>query len=445
MRLDATRFARNLDGQLPGWRDRQVCVALSGGLDSTVLLDLFAAMESAPAALRAVHIDHQLQPASHTWSEVCAAACQARDVPLSSLTVAVSRTPGASLEALAREARYAALAGTLAKDEVLVTAHHADDQAETVLLQMLRGAGPDGLAAMPCVRSLGSGIHWRPLLPFDRAAIDDYARARRLHWVEDPSNATADFDRNYLRHRVMPALLERWPSMSRTLARSAGHSAAAGRLLGEVADLDLTTLARGDRLDLQGLRMLSTDRQANALRRWIASNGRPLPDSRHLGRVLTEVLEAPRDSRARVEWPGAGVRRFRDTLHLFVPGDEPRPAPRVWEASEVLDLGAGLGALALEPVVGDGVSAALIDAGPVDVRWRRGGERIRPGPGRRNRRLKSLFREAGVLPWMRDRVPLIYAAGDLVAVGDLWVDGDRIAGPAERGFAIRWENRPALR
>lgn len=445
MRLDATRFARDLDAQLPGWRERRICVALSGGLDSTVLLDLFVQPDCAPVALRAVHVDHQLQPESHTWIDACAATCLARDVPLASLTVAVARTPGASPEALAREARYAALAGALAVDEVLVTGHHADDQAETVLLQMLRGAGPDGLAAMPAVRPFGGGIHWRPLLPFDRAAIDDYARERCLEWVEDPTNAAPDFDRNFLRQRVMPALQERWPSMSRTLARSAGHSAAAGRLLSEVADLDLTTLARGDRLDLRGLRALSADRQANALRRWIAVNGRPSPDSRHLGRILTEVLEARRDSRARVEWHGGGVRRFRDTLHLFVPGEEARPVPRAWGSSEVLDLGAGLGALALEPVVGDGVAASLIDAGPVDVRWRRGGERIRPGRGCRNRRLKSLFQEAGVLPWMRDRVPLVYAAGDLVAVGDLWLAGDRIAGPDEPGFAIRWNNRPALR
>ncbi len=446
VRLDTDLFATGLTGLLPDWRGRSHCVALSGGLDSMALLDLMRA--AGPARLRACHVDHGLNPASSRWRDFCARHCERLDVPFVALRVAVASDRGVSPEAAARAARYEALGRELAPGEVLHCAHHADDQAETVLLQLLRGGGPAGLAAMPPLIPWEAGWLCRPLLGVHRETLLAYASGRGLRWIEDPSNEQLRPDRNYLRHRVMPLLRARWPGLAATVGRSARHSAAAARLLAERAAEDLALCRAGEALGLVPLRRLSEERQRQVLRHWARVRGLPPPDSRRLGQLLADLVRRRGAGGGQVDWPGAGVRRFRDRLYLLDETSLARlaspPRPAAWRAPEPLALGEGLGTLVAEPARGDGVAAALVDDRSLQIRWRAGGERIRPAPAARRRRLKSLMREAGILPWMRGRVPLVYAGDELVAVGDLWLSADWRAGAGEAGYRILWADRPAL-
>jgi tRNA(Ile)-lysidine synthase len=446
MTLDLAALEAALAAEFSDWRRRQYCVALSGGLDSTVLLHLAAG--ALPDGLRAVHVDHGLHTDSGDWRDSAAAFCAALGVPFIGLAVKVDTMPGESPEAAARGARYGALAAALEPGEVLLTAHHADDQAETVLLQLLRGAGPAGLAAMPASATFADGRLCRPLLGFERAALENYARRHGLAWREDPSNADIRADRNFLRHRVLPRLRERWPSLTATIGRSARHSAAAADLVRRQATADLGDCLHGETLALAPLRELSRVRARAVVRHWVLARGLPPPDSRHTERLLDELTPADGAGGGRVDWSGAGVRRFRDRLFLL---DEEAgnwldnsPAPLSWQRPGRLSLGPGLGELWADPAAGEGCVADLWRRGPVDVRWRCGGERISPGRGRPRRRLKSLLREAGVPPWLRDRLPLIYVGGELAAVGDLWLSGDWQARPDEPGYRLRWAARPEL-
>ncbi len=418
-------------------------VAFSGGCDSLVLLHALAALgERLPARLRALHADHGLQPESAAWAQDCQRQCAALKVPLEIMRLELAPVPGQSLEALAREARYLALAARLAPDDFLLTAHHQDDQAETLLLQLLRGSGVSGLAAMPRLAALGAGRLARPLLGFARREIEDYARGHGLAWIDDPSNRKLDFDRNYLRHEVMPQLRARWPGLGRSLARSARHCGEAQTLIDELARRDLAA-ARGeggDRLRLEVLGALPAPRCRALLRQWIRERGLPVPPTAALDRVLDEILPAARDRCPEVKWSGGEVRRFRDGVCLL------RPLPvldpdwrRTWDGAKPLVLPAGLGRLSLEPTTGQGIAVGRLRGAQLTVGFRQGGERCRPAGSAHSRRLKQLLQEAAVPPWERGRIPLLWLDGELAAVGDLWVCGDCAAGRGEPGLRLRWE------
>ncbi|MDG4605564.1 MAG: tRNA lysidine(34) synthetase TilS, partial [Candidatus Contendobacter sp.] len=251
-------------------QSHRLIVGYSGGMDSHVLLHLLAMQRELwpERTLEAIYVDHGLHPASAVWGGHCARVCRELNVPFRTLRIDARPAPGESPEAAARQARYAALAAALEPDAALLTAHHRDDQAETLLLQLLRGAGPHGLAAMPEAARLGQGRLLRPLLNVDRAALLAYAHTQQLQWIEDASNADTGFDRNYLRHRILPLLRERWPAANRVLARSARLCAETAGWLDAEADADLARVmtARPDALSVPALRELSELRQRNLLR-----------------------------------------------------------------------------------------------------------------------------------------------------------------------------------
>ncbi len=422
-------------------------VAFSGGCDSLVLLHALAALgERLPARLRALHADHGLQPESAAWARDCQRQCEALKVPLEVMRLELAPVPGQSLEALAREARYLALAARLGPGDLLLTAHHQDDQAETLLLQLLRGSGVNGLAAMPRLAPLGPGNLARPLLGFARREIEDYARGRGLVWIDDPSNRKLDFDRNYLRHQVIPQLRARWPGLGRSLARSARHCGEAQTLIDELARRDLAAARDegGDRLRLEVLRALPAPRCRALLRHWIRNRGLPVPPTAALDRVLDEMLPAARDRCPEVKWSGGEVRRFRDGLYLLRP--LPALAPgwrRTWNGVTPLALPAGLGRLLLEPVAGRGIAVGRLRGAEFTVGFRQGGERCRPAGSAHSRRLKQLLHEAAVPPWERGRIPLLWLDGELAAVGDLWVCGGNTAEVGAFGLRPRWERGDA--
>jgi tRNA(Ile)-lysidine synthase len=422
-------------------------VAFSGGCDSLALLHALVELGvRLPARLRALHADHGLQPESAAWARDCQHQCAALNVPLEVMRLGLAPVSGQSLEAVAREARYLALGARIGPGDLLLTAHHQDDQAETLLLQLLRGSGVSGLAGMPSLAPLGVGQLARPLLAFARREIEDYARGQGLVWIDDPSNRKLDFDRNYLRHRVIPQLRARWPGLSRSLARSARHCGEARTLIDELARRDLAAARDegSDRLQLEVLRVLPAPRCRALLRRWIREQGRPVPPTAALDRILDELLPAPRDRRPEVKWSGGEVRRFRDGLYLL------RPLPaldpnwrRSWDGAAVLVLPAGLGRLLMEPVTGHGIAVGRLRDADLTVGFRQGGERCRPVGAARSRRLKQLLQEAEVPPWERARLPLLWLDGELAAVGDLWVCENYAAGRGEPGLRLRWERGDA--
>jgi tRNA(Ile)-lysidine synthase len=362
----------------------------------------------------ALYVDHGLQAAATAWGEHCAQVCRALNVPFRVLQINARPAPGESPEAAARRARYAALAAELSPDSALLTAHHRDDQAETLLLQLLRGAGPHGLAAMPAVSRLGQGWLLRPLLNVDRAELLAYARAHDLQWIEDASNQDTGFDRNYLRHRVLPLLRERWPAMNRTLARSARRCAETAAWLDEEAAVDRTRVAtdRPDGLSIPALRELSELRQRNLLRYWLRQLNLPIPDARQLHQILRDVLTAAIDRNPCVHWPGAEVRRYRDVLYAMSPL-RPHDARQrfIWRADAEgwppLEL-PGVGRLELRKTVDEGLCAEVLAGGALIVSFRQGGERFRPIGRAHSQELKKLLQEAGIPPWERDRLPLVY-------------------------------------
>lgn len=427
--------------QLAGQPDRLV-IAYSGGLDSEVLLHSLAALrESFGVQLLALHVDHGLQDESRAWSELCASRAADLGVEYRVLQVAVDSGSGQGTEAAARESRYAAFRAETQHGDWLLSAHHKDDQAETLLLNLLRGSGPAGLAGIGEVQPFGSAWLVRPLLSYSRDELRQYAVAHDLEWIDDPSNEDRSFDRNYLRHEVFPVLQARWPDASSRLRQSALLASEAALLLDQLADSDLRSLgARADRLSVSGLRALEEERQRNLLRYTVRELGLPPAPATALHSIVTNLLPARKDAQPIVQWDGAEVRRYRDQVYLFPQSAGSGPGHTSPFAAGHVVLGPGLGLLRLDSGADQGLSKVVVEAG-LEVRWREGGEQIKPAGQAHTKKLKKLLQEEGIVPWMRDRLPLVYANDRLVAVADLWVADEAASSP---GTAIHWDDRPAL-
>ncbi len=441
MEFGAPRLSATLAGLDPSRSATGYCVALSGGLDSCVLLHAMAALGL--PRLRALHVDHGLQDESAQWAEASRQFSESQGVPIETVALGLEPAQGASVEALARAARYAAFASFLRPGEWLLTAHHRDDQLETVLIQMLRGAGVAGLAAMPALAPLGRGWHARPLLEVDRGALADYARAQGLAWIDDPTNDSERFDRGWLRLRVLPAIRARWPAAATTIARTAGHMAEARRLLDELAAMDSVGRIEGTRLSIEGLQALSRDRQVNLLRWWIHARGLGPPPAARLHAALKELPAARADAMPLVRWPEGELRRYRGRLYALAPQSARVPPRGLPDGTSVgVDLGPGLGQFRL--VAGEQGGLRLPLAPEPSFRFRAGGECLRPHPDRPRKRLKDLCQEAGIVPWMRERLPLVFVGDRLAAVADLWIDADFAAPPGVPALAPLWSGRPDL-
>lgn len=417
---------------------RRLWIAYSGGLDSHVLLHAAAGLRRVLGLeLCAVHVHHGLQPAADAWVGHCERVCAELDVPLRTRRLALAPATGASPEAVARDARYGAFRTLLRPGDVLATAQHRDDQAETLLLALLRGAGVHGLAAMPARAPLGAGLLLRPLLDLPRAALCAYADVHGLRWVEDPSNADIALDRNRLRQSIIPQLRRRWPALDKTLSRSAAHCAEAAALLDERADellavLDTAPAGRTQvpvALSVSGLRRLAGPTQRLVLRRWLQRRGFPTPDTQRLHRIITELLPAAADRQPLVAWPGCDVRRHRDALYALPPLPMPPPITplRPVSGTSVLALPAPLGTLswALAPAAAEAVVSVQFAA--VGLRCAR--------PRQPSATLKTLFQAAGIPAWLRPYVPLLVLDGSLAGVAGVRLCGGAVAW-------LRWRGHP---
>lgn len=411
-------------------------VAISGGMDSSSLLHALASNNAARSrGLRAVHVDHGLHRDANAWAADCRCVCDGLGIDLAILRVDVDvDTDGRGREAAARKARHAAFEIELRDGEILVLAHHRDDQAETFLLRALRASGPDGLGGMRWWRPFGRGYLWRPLLGTSRADLLTYAHAHGLRWIEDPSNADTTLDRNFLRHRVLPLLRERWPHADAAFARSAALAAQAGDLLSIEDDQALVHVRESDvrRLDVERLGTLPTARRARVLRLWIRELGLPPLPAQGIAQIEANLLNATSDVQARFVWSGAVIRRWRHILHA----EMQRP---------MMSRGWAMKWDGRAPVpLPDGGTLRLLghDTGfdsPLLVRMRQGGERITLPHRSHSHSLKHVLQELDVPPWVRERLPLLVdSAGCVVAAGDLIHSAGFNAWLLERNARLVW-------
>lgn len=391
-----------------GW-NKQYWLAYSGGLDSHVLLHLFVTLrQHYPVRFQAVYIHHGLSPHADDWEQHCRKICADLNVLFTSYKVHAQPQPGQSPEELARIKRYQQFSKLLAAEDYLLTAHHQDDQAETVLLQLFRGSGPQGLAAMPKIKKWKQGFHARPLLNFPRSELKKYAEDNHLKWIEDESNFNRKLTRNFLRHEVIPLLKTRWPSVNKTLARAAEHC----------ADLVFPS---------------SQTQQRQDLRSWLQTQNLPMPSTVKLQQIQKELLQAREDKSPRIFLGKVELRRYQNKLYAL----EKKPKHDVrqvlsWDLCSNLEI-KHLGQLQAVITAGPGLRA---DIQHVTVRFRQGGESLHL-PGRKHRHaLKKLFQEWQVPPWQRDCVPLLYVDDQLaVVVGYAVADGFAVA---KDGLDIRF-------
>lgn len=412
-------------------------VGFSGGADSTALLAaLHQERANIGASIAAIHFNHGLQPESDSWQRHCERFCSARGIHLTCHALAMAAET-ANLEGRARELRYSFLEDYIDEETLYLTAHNADDRAETFLINALRGSGLEGLASIPELRVLGSGHVARPLLEYSRSSLEAYLTSQGIEWLEDPSNRDTVMDRNFLRHEVLPLLESRWPAARRTLARTAGHVRTASAVLEEL----LSRQANLDDYDafclpLQIVWGLGEQAAGHILRAWLRCQGAPpLPEAR-LEEFLGQLAHAGPGSHCETAWAGWTLRRFREELRLLPPQDCPE-CPRLdWSGSPILDLGRELGTLQIQGEIG-----AMPECWVVAPR--QPGDTIRLHPGGPRRKLKKVFQEHAIPPWQRGSIPVLYRDDEAMAIGD-WLFAPEFADwLTARGYEYRWE--PLLR
>jgi tRNA(Ile)-lysidine synthase len=434
------RVERELAREVP--RGARLTLALSGGIDSAVLLDLLAP-RAARFGLRlaCLHLNHGMSPNAASWARFCRRLAASYGVVCRVKALDLAPHRGLGLEGAAREARYAALRADRA--DFVALAQHLDDQAETVLLQLVRGAGVPGLAAMPAARRGlgGQGPRLiRPLLGVTRAEIEAYARARGLKWIEDESNRDDAIARNFVRGRVMPLLAALNPAAAANLARSARHLGEAAELLADLAAVDAERCVTHGTIDVAALRGIGAARARNLLRWFLGQHGVKAPSSARLDEILRQAASAGADRALQFDLDEATLRRYRGALWV-VPPLPPAPPKRfeaTWRGERTWRVPEFGGVLRLRAARGAGLRAAAVRAGRLVLRPRRGGEALRPRAGGPRRTVKRLLQEGGVAPWNRARLPLVYLDERLAGVPGVAVDAEWQAGRGEPGLVLEW-------
>jgi tRNA(Ile)-lysidine synthase len=429
----------------PGAR---LVLGFSGGLDSVVLLEVLRRL-AGPLDFRlsCVHVNHNISPNARSWAAFCERCCRRHDIPLAVHEVDVEPYRVEGLEAAARRVRYEIYAQQN-KADFIVLAQHLDDQAETLLLQLLRGAGVKGGAAMPLVRTQGrrkpdqgarAAAILRPMLALSRNQIEAYARANKLKWVEDESNADTRYDRNFLRHRVLPVIAQSFPGYRATLARAASHLAEASLILDQLAQADAKRAGKANTLAVAKLRRLGSARAKNLLRWLLQRQGGAAPEADRLQEGLRQLFEAGDDAAVHVTLGATELRRYAGYAYLLPALPEP-PAQlrRNWDGRRVWALPELGGTLRFTRRLGAGLACARVRDEGLRLSLRQGGEKLRLRAKGSTRSLKNLLQEARLPPWERERLPLIYCGDTLVAVPGLGVASGWQAGADEPGWLINW-------
>lgn len=418
--------------------EARVCVALSGGVDSVVLLHLFAQLRTdRPFILSAIHIHHGLSPNADHWAQICRELCTTLDIPLQVCAISLERGADLGIEAAARHARYAQFRQQ--DVDYIALAHHRDDQAETLMLQLLRGAGVKGLAAMPIIRRQpGQPGYLRPLIDIDRSAIMDWAMQRQLCWIEDESNLDSRYARNFLRHEILPLLTQRYPAWRATMARSAQNLAEASELLDELAQLDAAQAIQDRRISCVYLAAITPVRARNLLRYFLALHGLAMPSQIRLADMLQQLTRAAPDSHVAIDHDGYVLHQFQHYGYLVKKQTLPASNSRWhWQGEPQLALSPLGGTLHFERGPAPGLDLARLQN--INIRLRRGGEMFRPDCRRPNRRLKDLWQAANTPPWERQRTPLIYSGDTLVHIPFIGTACGWQAAPGDPALHLIWQ------
>jgi len=403
---------------------KRVCIAYSGGVDSHVLLHLLA-QSSHPQLqdIAAIHVDHGLNSDSSMWTQHCADTAADLHIDFTDLKADVRNIESLGMEAAAREARYQALQEALTEDDILLTAQHQQDQAETLLLQLFRGAGPKGLSAMTSHFKLGETETIRPLLNVSQSDILSYAQSHKLQWIDDPSNVETRWNRNYIRHKLWPDIIERWRSAAKTISRSAEHCAETSELLDDLAEQDLADLgldSSASSLPINALLTLSEVRCRNLLRHLFLWKKLPLPSTVNLQRIIDEVCLAKQDSNPIVSWTGVEIRRYQNQLYFMTPLIS-HDNENIIKLNSFHDVNLNDGRI-IEWLITEDQGLKLPISADVTIRFRQGGEQIKPQGASHHKSLKHLFQQWCIPPWQRDRIPLIFCDDKLVAVVGYCID-----------------------
>lgn len=419
----------------------RLCVGFSGGMDSVVLLHALRRMVEkldSPISLSAVHVHHGLSTSADDWADFCADFCRRCGVPLEVVRVEVPRDSGEGLEGAARRLRHGVFAKCRA--DWLALAHHRDDQAETVLLNLLRGAGVAGAAGMLSERpQLCGPALVRPLLDIPRNVIEVYAAEHGLRWIDDESNADRRFRRNFLRHEILPRLEATFPGAGKSLARAAGHFAEAASLLDDLAAIDRKAAsAASGRIALAALKALPPRRARNLLRHVWTAEGFQAPDTRWIDEALKQLATAGPLSEIRVARADGELHAYRGELYLVRLRADPPAVPVPWSGQDVLPWAGGR--VRFIPVTGRGIRRSDMEVGHVDLWPRQGGERLQPDARRPRRSLRNLLQEAAVPPWERQRLPMLWINARLAWVGGVGCDAAFVCPPGEKGLLPQWDS-----
>ncbi len=410
----------------------RLIIAYSGGLDSTVLLSLAQLYAKKNGiAIKAIYVNHGLSQNAGGWQRHCQGVCQAMEVEFEALAIQVKKN-GDGLEAAAREARYQALAGVTKEQDLILLGQHADDQAETFFLQLMRGAGPAGLQAMPeSKQDQWQRQYFRPLLTFTRKDLESYAVAQNLAWIEDESNLDQQFERNFLRHEVMPILAGRWPAFQKSIARSIKHLQAQTRILDDLLKPKLNSLRTSDAsLDLAGLALEPVELQQLLLKAWLQALAVRQPSEAVLGQIIKQFVAGSSNADPRVVLDGKLLARYDGKLYVLDADIDDPLASQSWNTNTVLELAGGLGRLTF---AGTGEQV-------LQVVYRGFSKRFKP-PGQPSKPLSQWFKAWRVPTWQRKRIPIVMLGDEILSVGNL--PNTRLA--CASGMKIRWQHRLKFR
>ncbi len=421
-------------------KNTQYLIALSGGLDSCVLLHALAKLRTENTLnLKVIHVNHQLQNMADEWVNFCQSKVKDLGLNCAIEVVSINKETGDSLEALARHARYAVFTHHMQANTCLLTAHHSDDQFETFLLQLFRGAGPKGLSSMALQKSFGPGQHARPLLALSREQLEDYATKNKIQFIQDPSNTEIQFDRNFLRNNIIPQIKVRYPNVQKSVGRSVQHIASEHFILDALLNDKLDNLLVENTLDLRKLLLLELDMQILLLRKWISDSQMQLPSTKILQDILSQLKHAHRESKTTITWADVEIRAYSQRAFLLAKIDEDnykQVANSLISKSEIYELPENYGSISFNS---DSANPLQLSLG-----FRSGGEKLRLPKHKHHISLKQLCQKNRVLPWMRSRIPLLFDGDVLVAIGDLWLNADWLDEQKCPNFSVNWANKPLI-
>ena len=416
-------------------------VGYSGGMDSIVLLHTLKSIEK-DIPIIALHINHQVNKQSNEWEEFCNKSAIKLGVNFSAYKVDIDHHSGKGAEASMRSARYSIFYDFMKKDDWLLTAHHLNDQTETLLLNLFRGSGPDGLAGINNIRDFSGGKLVRPLLNIDQKYLKAYAKKKNLNWIDDPSNKDNNLDRNYMRNSIIPQLEDRWASLNKRLAKVTQLANETKMHLMDLAEIDIKKIGKVDCYDLDFFRKLPETRQRNLLRYSINKMSLPSPPYNQLLQIIKTIVNSNPNGNPIVSWPGVDVRRYQNQLFLLpqMTANNKLQKLKIYPDNQPISLGIGMGSISLVHSDNWGIDKEIAKQGLAIV-FREGGENLRPIDSAYNRKLKKLLQEKKIFPWMRNKIPILIYDNEIVCVADFWV--------AEKfsklnGYSFKWHQKPKL-